>query len=174
MIEVINFETIMEQHEAKNKLKDSEVEVTTIYDVFKDTDRYVSSKIHKYCSKTAEDIAVWISETMFPSQTSIRFNSKALVESKQCKANTPDTIRKAIKELINVGAIVKWKDIEGLPSNVECGNEWYLLNPQMIKAIGCKGFKEQVNTTIKAIRNSNHYQIHEYSAIVYNFKNNNL
>ena len=169
MIEVLNFTTIMEEHEARNKIKGKDAKVTTVYEVFRGTGKFVSTMIHKTCSKTACDIACWISDTMKPSQTSIEFNSRTLIESSQCNAKTPDTIRKAIKELIDVGAIIKWKDIKGLPSNVEVGNNWYLLNPQMIKCIGCEGFKEQVNTTLKCIRNSKNYQINEYSAIVYNF-----
>lgn len=169
MIEVLNFETIMEEHEAKNKIKGGDTKVVTVYEVFKGTGKFVSTTIHKRCSKTACDIACWISDTMMPSQTSIKFNSRTLIESSQCNAKTPDTIRKAIKELVNVGAIVKWKDIEGLPNNVEVTNDWYLLNPQMIKCIGCDGFRSQCETTLKAIRNSQKYLIHEYSAIVYDF-----
>ena len=173
MIEVLNFTTIMEEHEARNKIKGKDTKVTTVYEVFRGTGKFVSTMIHKTCSKTACDIACWISDTMKPSQTSIEIKVRDLVSSDICNSKHPDSIRKAIKELVDVGAIIRWKDIEDLPSNVKVTKDWYLLNPQMIKAISCKAFKEQVNTSMKSIRNSKEYQINEYSAIVYNFKNNN-
>lgn len=172
MINVISCNEIMEEHSAKNKLKNGDMEIEIVYEVFKDTNKFVSTDIHRYCSKTAGDVACWISTTMLPSQTSIEIKSKVLSESDICNSKYPDLIRKGIKELIDVGAIVRWKDIEGLPNNVIVNKNWYLLNPNMIKAIGCKAFREQVNTTLKSIRNSKEYLINEYSAIVYDFKNN--
>ena len=171
MINVINCDVIMEEHSAKNKLKNSNQDVEIIYEVFKDTSKYISPLIHRYCSKTAGDVACWISDTMLPSQTSIEIKSKVLAESDICNSKYPDVIRKGIKELVDVGAIIKWKDIEGITDNVIVSKDWYLLNPNMIKAIGCKAFREQVNTTLKCIRNSADYHINEYSAIVYDFKN---
>lgn len=173
MIKGNNYNSIMEEHKAKNKLKGSDIKVDVVYEVFKDTGKFVSTIIHRYCSKTACDIACYISETMLPSQTSIKFNSRNIADSPICRTKDPKTINAAIKELINVGAIIKWRDIEGLPETVEASRDWYLLNPCMIKAIGCEGFKEQANTTIKQINNSTHYVVNEYSAIVYNFKNKN-
>ena len=173
MINTINFEDIMVEVTARNKLKLGDTEVDIVYEVFKNTNKFVSTYIHRYCSKTASDVACWISDTMKPSQTSIEIKVRDLVSSDICNSKHPDSIRKAIKELVDVGAIIRWKDIEDLPSNVKVTKDWYLLNPQMIKAISCKAFKEQVNTSMKSIRNSKEYQINEYSAIVYNFKNNN-
>lgn len=166
-----NYNSIMEEHKAKNKIKGTDMKVEIIYEVFKNTGKFVSTTIHRYCSKTADDIACYISETLLPSQTSIKFNSRNIADSSICRTKDPKTINAAIKELINVGAIIRWKDIEGIGNNVEVSRDWFLLNPCMIKCIGCEGFKEQVNTTLKQINNSVHYNINEYSAIVYDFKN---
>lgn len=168
----LSFDIIMTECSAKNKIKGTNELIDVTYEVFKDTNKFVNINIHRYCSKTASDIACWIAINMYSCQTSIELKSRILAESNICKAKSPDLIRKGIKELIDVGAIIRWKDIEGLPDNVVVNKDWYLLNPNMIKAIGCKAFREQVNTTLKCIKNSADYHIHEYSAIVYDFKNN--
>lgn len=169
MIAINSFSYIMDERTTKNKLKDGSLEVEVVYEVFKDTSKYISPELIKVCSKTALEIAYYILSEIKPNQTSIRIKPVDIVDSDKVTCKTPCGVRNAIQELVAAKAIVKWKNIEGLPNKIKVDKFWYLLNPNKLKAIGCKTFKEQVNTTIRQLNNSSNYLINEYSAIVYNF-----
>lgn len=174
MIAINDFTYIMDERTTKNKLKSSSLEVEVIYEVFKDTSKYISPELITVCSKTALEIAYYILYKLKPNQTSIRLKPSSIVNSDKVNCKTSCGIRNAISELVKAKAIVKWRDIITEHSNISVDKFWYLLNPNKLKAIGCKTFKEQVNTTIRQLNNSSNYTINEYSAIVYNFNNFDL
>lgn len=169
MIAINSFSYIMDERTTKNTLKNSSLEVEVVYEVFKDTSKYMSPELIKLCSKTALEIVYYILNELKPNQTSIRIKPNDIVNSDKVNCKTACGVRNAILELVNAGAIIRWKDIIDTQTNINVDKFWYLLNPNKIKAIGCKTFKEQVNTTIRQLNNSNNYSINEYSAIVYNF-----
>lgn len=169
MIAINAFTCIMDERTTKNKLKDGSLEVEVVYEVFKDTSKYISPELIKLCSKTALEIAYYILSELKPNQTSIRIKPLDIVTSDKVNCKTACGVRNAISELVNAGAIIRWKDIVDIKNKTDVDKFWYLLNPNKLKAIGCKTFKEQVNTTIRQLSNSKCYKINEYSAIVYNF-----
>lgn len=167
------YSVIMEKVSGTNKLKDSNREVEVIYDVFKDTCKYMSPEIYRMCTKTAVDVAYHICSTIKHNQTSIKLTTTDLIESDVVKSKSQPQLHNALRELMDKGVLVRWKDIEELPNKERISKSWYLLNPTMIKAIGCKNFKEQVEVTVRCITSVENYNINEFSAIVYNFKINN-
>lgn len=165
----IDYSSIMTECTSRNKLKTGNMKVDVVYNVFKNTQRYISPELIKACSKTALDIAYYICTTINVNQTSIKLVCSDIIKSDRVKTKTPCAIYNAINELVKLGVIVKWKDIEDIPNTINIGQNWYLINPQMIKTISCKAFEEQVNTTVRQLTNSSNYTINEYSAIVYDF-----
>lgn len=171
MVKFNTYSAIMEEKSAYNKLKDGNKKVEIIYDVFKDTNRYMSPEIYRLCSKTAIDIAYYICTTIRHNQTSIKLTTTDLINSNVVKSKSQPQLHNALKELVDNGIIIRWRDIPGIINNEHISKSWYLLNPQMIKCIGCNNFKEQVEVTLRCINGADNYNINEFSAIVYNFKN---
>lgn len=159
----------METVSSRNKLKGSQTDVEVVYDVFKGTSRYISPLIYYSCSKTACDVAVYIIMTIRRNQTSIKFTTTDLIKSDYVKSKSKAQLHNAVKELIDNGVIVRWREIESIPNREHISKSWFLLNPQLIKCVSCNKFKEQVELTVNCIENGENYIINEFSAIVYDF-----
>lgn len=170
MVDLRRYAFSMKTITSKSKLTNSKKEVEVDFEVFRDTNRYISPEIYIRCSKTAYDIAVYIIMTISHNQTSIKFNSTDIANSKYVKTKGASNINNAIKELINIGAIARWKDIYFIPNKDKISKNWYLLNPQMLKYISCRQYKEQVEVSARLIESNNNFIVHEFSAIGLDFK----
>lgn len=172
MIELKRFSLIMKSVTSLDNISGTDKQIEVVYDIFKGTSRYMSPRIHVLCTKTACDIAVHIIMTIKRNQTSVRFTVSDLIDSHYITSKSKSQLYDAINELIDKGVIARWRDIEEIPNRESIPKSWFLLNPQMLKCISCKAFKEQVETTIEYIENSKYYSVNEFSAIVYDFDRN--
>ena len=95
---------------------------------------------------------------------------KDIINSNATTAKTPDRIRDAIKELVNAGVMIAWKDIEGIVDyDVIINNHIYLLNPLLLRNCSAPKFIRNCDITKDRFRNNKVLSINTYDAIIYDF-----
>lgn len=151
-------------------------EVNVNYDVFKGGGgtHFLHPDVCYKCSKTASEIAYYVWNKLNYGQTSINIKTKDLINSDICKCKDASTINKAIKELVEYGFMIAWKDIKDLPHSINVDKHDYLLNVLLIRNISTRKFKEELNVTTNGILNYDNYKINDTCVIAYDFKNKHL
>ena len=78
--------------------------------------------------------------------------------------------QEAIKELIDFGVMIAWKDIDKIKKyNVEVNSHTYLLNPLLIRRCSARSYKRNCEVTKDKFNNGKVVFIREQDAMVYNF-----
>ena len=172
MIKFLSKDKIMSeaQGKAKTNIDGKLVKVDTIYECFKGAGKYFAPEIAIHCSKTANQVAYYIWKRLSNGQTSFILVPKDIINSNSTTAKTPDRIRDAIKELVNAGVMIAWKDIEGIVDyDVIINNHIYLLNPLLLRNCSAPKFIRNCDITKDRFRNNKVLSINTYDAIIYDF-----
>ena len=172
MIKFLSKDRIMNdvQGKAKTRIDGKLTNVDTIYECFKGAGKYFAPEIAIHCSKTATQIAYYIWKHLVDGQTSVILYTKDIVKNYLITAKTPDRIRDAIKELVNAGVMIAWKDIEGIVDyDVIINNHIYLLNPLLLRNCSAPKFIRNCDITKDRFRNNKVLSINTYDAIIYDF-----
>lgn len=155
---------------AKTNISGKLQDVVTIYDVFIGAGTYLAPEIAIYCSKTATEVAYYILRHLGFNETTIEFTAKEAISSGLVNAKTPNRVRDAIKELIDFGVMIAWKDIDKIKKyNVEVNSHTYLLNPLLIRRCSARSYKRNCEVTKDKFNNGKVVFIREQDAMVYNF-----
>lgn len=158
------------QGKAKTNIDGKLVKVDTIYECFKGAGTYFAPEIAVHCSKTASQVAYYIWKHLKEGETSSIVIPKEIINSNLTTAKTPDRIRDAIKELVNAGVMIAWKDIDGIKDyDISINNHIYLLNPLVLRRCSANKFNRNCGVTKDRFLNYKVLSINTYDAIVYNF-----
>ena len=76
-----------------------------------------------------------------------------------------DTVRDAIKLLIENHCMFRWKELITEDNVVKPTNDWYLLNPLVVRNISYDEWRENEKHTVKEINDKSGYVIGNYDAL---------
>lgn len=126
--------------------------------------KYINSNVvFNLRSIVATKLLLKLHSNLATGQTSIKLEVKSIMKWLEIK--NENTVREAIKLLIENNCIFRWKELITEENVVKPTNDWYLLNPLVIRNISYDEWKENEKHTVKEINDKAGYVIGNYDAL---------
>ena len=126
--------------------------------------KYINSNVvFNLHNNTATKLLLKLHSNLATGQTSIKLELKSIMKWLEIKDG--DTVRDAIKLLIKNNCIFRWKDLITEENVVKPTNDWYLLNPLVVRNISYDDWTSNEKHTVKEINDKSGYVIGNYDAL---------
>ena len=126
--------------------------------------KYINSNVvFNLHNTTATKLLLKLHSNLATGQTSIKLELKSIMKWLEIKDG--DTVRDAIKLLIKNNCIFRWKDLRTEENVVKPTNDWYLLNPLVVRNISYDDWTSNEKHTVKEINDKAGYAIGNYDAL---------
>lgn len=126
--------------------------------------KYINSNVvFNLRNNTAAKLLLKLHSNLATGQTSIKLELKSIMKWLEIKDG--DTVRDAIKLLIKNNCIFRWKDLITEENVVKPTNDWYLLNPLVVRNISYDDWVSNEKHTVKEINDKAGYVIGNYDAL---------
>lgn len=126
--------------------------------------KYLNSNVvFNLRSNVATKLLLKLHSNLATSQTTVKLEVKSVMKWLEIKDG--DTVRDAIKLLIENNCMFRWKELITEDNVVKPTNDWYLLNPLVVRNISYDEWRENEKHTVKEINDKAGYVIGNYDAL---------